>query len=80
MLTNLGNIKWDTAQVRKLSSKLQESLGLPEKWTSANLNQAKTMLLGLVSSQLEQIKDSEVANSLRNLKNLNWTTDQVNSV
>ena len=77
MLADLGNIKWDTAQARKLGLKLKEAIGLPDTWGSADIDKAKTMLKGLVISELEKLKDTEVAKSLKNLKNVNWTVDQV---
>ena len=79
MLTDLGKIQWDTAQARKLAEKLKNALGLPETWKSGDLAQAKTMLKGLVVSELEKLKNTELANSLRNLKDVNWSLDQVYS-
>lgn len=73
----LGKIKWDTAQARVLGEKLKEALGLPETWTSANIKEAKTILKGLVPSELAKLKNSELANSLRNLKFVEWNVDQV---
>eukprot|EP00794_Sanderia_malayensis_P018072 gene18072-19881_t len=80
MITSLGNIKWDPAQSRQLATKLLASLGLPETWTSVNINQAKTMLQGLVASQLDKLKNSELAASIRGLKNVKWSVDQAQVV
>ncbi|XP_065070337.1 uncharacterized protein LOC135695271 isoform X2 [Rhopilema esculentum] len=76
MLTGLGNIQWDIAQVRRLGTKLKEALGAPDKWTSADLDKAKTLLKGLVVSELEKIDSTGLKNSLRNLKPVVWTMDQ----
>ena len=54
-----------------------EALGAPEKWTSADLDKAKTLLKGLVVSELEKIDSTGLKNSLRNLKPVVWTMDQV---
>ena len=77
MLTDLGKIKWDSAQARKLGEKLKDAIGLPETWRSANLNEASTILKGLLVSELENLKNTELVNSLRNLKDADWTIDQV---
>lgn len=80
MLTDLGKIRWNAAQARKLGEKLKEALGLPEKWDFKNLNAAKNVLKGLVASELERFKGLDLALSLENLKGINWTIDQVSFV
>lgn len=77
MLVDLGKIKWDSAQARELGEKLKDAIGLPETWRSANLNEAKTILKGLLVSELEKLKNTELALSLRNLKDADWRIDQV---
>ena len=77
MLTNLGTIKWDSAQARKLGEKLKDAVGLPETWKAANLNEARTILKGLLVSELEKLKSNELVQSIRNLKDVDWSVDQV---
>ena len=77
MLTDLGKIQWDAAQARKLGEKLKATIGLPETWKSLDLNKAKSILKGLLVSELEKLKNTELVGSLKNLKNVDWTIDQV---
>jgi len=76
MLTDFGKIQWDTAQARKLGEKLKVAIGLPETWKSMNLNKAKSILNGLLVSELEKLKNTELVSSLKNLKDVDWTVDQ----
>ena len=80
LLAELGKVDWDISQVRQLGSKAKEALGLPDNWTSTQLKNAQKILKGLVKSELEKIKDSDLMNNLNNLKNVNWTTDQVSKL
>ena len=76
-MKKLGEMEWNPAQARELAKKAIETLGPVKDWTADNLKDLGNVVEGLLPSELNQIKDSVIQQSLGYIKNSQLAIDQV---
>ena len=73
----LGKVKLKEGQLRVLATKAKEIIGSPDKWTKDDLKELGNIVGGLLPSELKQIGDQVIKDSLQFLKDVDFKIDQV---
>ena len=75
--STLAKLKLSEGQLRVLAAKAKEVLGSPDKWTKDNIKELGNLVAGLLPSELKQIGDQVIRDSLQFLKDVDVKLDQV---
>ena len=73
----LGKVKLKEGQLRVLATKAKEIIGSPDKWTKDDIKELGNIVGGLLPSELKQIGDQVIKDSLQFLKDVDFKIDQV---
>lgn len=73
----LGKVKLKEGQLRVLATKAKEIIGSPDKWTKDDIKELGNIIGGLLPSELKQIGDQVIKDSLQFLKDVDFKIDQV---
>ena len=73
----LGKVKLKEGQLMVLATKAKEIIGSPDKWTKDDLKELGNIVGGLLPSELKQIGDQVIKDSLQFLKDVDFKIDQV---
>jgi len=60
-----------------LAAKAKELLGSPDKWNKDNIKELGNIVAGLLPSELKQIGEQVIKDSLQALKEVDFSLDQV---
>lgn len=60
-----------------LIAKAKELIGSPDKWNKDNIKELGNLVAGLLPSELKQIGEQVVKDSLQTLKEVDFNLDQV---
>lgn len=60
-----------------LAAKAKDLLGSPDKWTKDNIKELGNLVAGLLPSELRQIGEQVIKESLQFLKDVDFDLDQV---
>lgn len=60
-----------------LLAKAKELIGSPDKWNKDNIKELGNLVAGLLPSELKQIGEQVVKDSLQTLKEVDFNLDQV---
>jgi len=70
-------VKLKEGQLRALAIKAKEIIGSPDKWTKDDIKELGNIVGGLLPSELKQIGDQVIKDSLQFLKDVDFKIDQV---
>ena len=70
-------MKLKKGQLRVLATKAKEIIGSPGMWTKDDIKELGSIVGGLLPSELKQIGDQVIKDSLQFLKDLDFKIDQV---
>lgn len=73
----VSKLKLDAGQLRVLVAKAKELLGSPDKWNKDNIKELGNLVAGLLPSELKQIGEQVIKESLQALKEIEFHLDQV---
>lgn len=73
----LSKVKLQEGQLRVLATKAKEIIGSPEKWTKGDIKELGNIIGGLLPSELKQIGDQVIKDSLQFLRDVDFKIDQV---
>jgi len=60
-----------------LATKAKELLGSPDKWNTDNIRELGNLVAGLLPSELKQIGEQVIKDSLQAMKEIDFNLDQV---
>lgn len=60
-----------------LAAKAKELLGSPDKWNKDNIKELGNLVAGLLPSELKQIAEQVIKDSLQAMKEIDFNLDQV---
>lgn len=73
----LSKVKLKEGQLRVLATKAKEIIGSLDKWTKDDIKELGNIVGGLLPSELKQIGDQVIKDSLQFLKDVDFKIDQV---